>query len=159
MAKKESHFDFSREGVAEILQYVRSELGDFDLHRALHHLYLSHQRRNTDHTKVVGQLITRLFHRLRCVLFLHTVLSQESVYIGVRSSDALIIARKVVAFCGKQVIRRGGLIEDYFLQSWHNFSYLMIGGIGLTNDCPQGDKGTNHRGRYLTIYSARLGCQ
>lgn len=126
LAKKESNFDFSREGAADSLQYIRSELGDSDLHLALHHLYLSHQGKNTDHTNVVGQLITRIFHGLRCVLFLHAVLSQESVYIGIQSSDALIIARKTVAFCGKQVISRAGPVEDYFLQSWHNFSYLRL---------------------------------
>ena len=119
---------------AEVLQYIRSELADTDLHAALQQLYRSFQGPNSDHTTVEGQLITRLFHRLRCVLFLHSVLSSDSISAGMKNPDAVIIAKKIIYFCGKQVIRRGGPIEDYFFVSWHNFSYLMLGGIGLQSE-------------------------
>jgi len=142
-AKKESNLNFSRKGADKILQYIRSELGDADLNRALKELYRSHQGKNTDHTTVVGQWLTRIFHRLRCVLLLHAILSQESVYIGAQAPDAINIATKIVCFCGRQVIRRGGPIEDYFLQSWHNFSYLMLGAMGLPDDCPQAGMNSN----------------
>jgi len=135
--RNEINSDFSKEGLDNVLLYIRAELGDVDLHRALRDLYRSHQGNNTNHTTVVGQLITRIFHRLRCVLLLHAILSQASVFAGVQCPDALIIAQKIVCFCAKQVIRHGDPIEDYFLQSWHNFSYLMLGGMGLTDDCPQ----------------------
>ena len=136
-ARSEINSDFSKEGLDNVLLYIRAELGDVDLHHALRDLYRSHQGNNTNHTTVVGQLITRIFHRLRCVLLLHAILSEESVFVGVQCPDALIIAQKIVCFCAKQVIRHGGPIEDYFLQSWHNFSYLMLGGMGLTDDSPQ----------------------
>ena len=45
--------------------------------------------------------------------------------------DAVIIAKKIVYFRSKRVIRRGGRTDDSFFLSWHNFSYLMLGGIGL----------------------------
>jgi len=86
-------------------------------------------------------MITRIFHRLRCVLFLHEVLSADSIWAGVHSQDAIIIAQKVTYFCWRQVICHDGPIEDYFRQSWHNFSYLLLGGIGLTEGCP-------HKGTY-----------
>jgi len=135
-AKNELNLNLSREGADNVLQYIRAELGDADLHRALKDLYRSHQGTNTNHTTVVGQLTTRLFHRLRCVLLLHEILSQDSIYTGAQTPDAINIATKIVCFCGKQVIRRGGPIEDYYLQSWHNFSYLMLGGMGLPDDSP-----------------------
>jgi hypothetical protein len=122
----------------QVLLYIRSELGDRDLHAALQTLYQSFQGPNTNHTTVEGQLITRLFHRLRSVLFLHAVLSARSITEGFQHPDVAVIAKKIVFFCHKQVIRRGGPIEDYFLLSWHNFSYLLLGGTGLRNgDCPQ----------------------
>ena len=136
-ARNEINSDFSKERLDNVLLYIRAELGDADLHRALRNLYRRHQGNNTNHTTVVGQLIRRIFHRLRCVLLLHAILSQASVFAGVQCADALIIARKIVCFCAKQVIRHGDPIEDYFLQSWHNFSYLMLGGMGLTDDAPQ----------------------
>ena len=136
-AKTELVSELDRGKVGEVLQYVRSELGDRDLHAALQRLYQSFQGESTNHLTVEGQWITRLFHRLRCVLFLHSVLSAESIYDGIRNADSRIIAKKIIYFCGKQVIRRGGPIEDYFLLSWHNFSYLMLGGMGLSDDCPQ----------------------
>jgi len=135
-AKNELNLNFSREGADNVLQYIRAELGDADLHRALKDLYRSHQGTNTNHTTVVGQLTTRLFHRLRCVLLLHEILSQDSIYTGAQTPEAINVATKIVGFCGKQVIRRGGPIEDYYLQSWHNFSYLMLGGMGLPDDSP-----------------------
>ena len=128
--------DSDRGRGADVLQYIRLELADMDLHAALQRLYRSFQGPNTEHTRVEGQLINRLFHRLRCVLFLHSVLSSDSISAGMKNPDAVIIAKKIIYFCGKQVIRRGGPIEDYFLLSWHNFSYLMLGGIGLqSNHC------------------------
>jgi hypothetical protein len=136
-AKQEAEFNFSREKVDQVLQYIRSELGDTDLQGALSALYRSSQGPNTNHATLQGQLITRLFHRMRCVLFIHQALSADSIYLGVRDRDALTIAQKVTYHCLRQVIRREGPIEDYFRMSWHNFSYLMLGGIGLTDDCPQ----------------------
>jgi hypothetical protein len=125
----------------QVLLYIRSELGDTNLHAALQTLYRSFQGPNTKHTTVEGQLITRLFHRLRSVLFLHAVLSAPSISEGFRHPDANLIAKKIVYFCNKQVIRRDGPIEDYFLLSWHNFSYLMLGGTGLrSGDCPPSGK-------------------
>jgi hypothetical protein len=122
----------------QVLLYIRSELGDPDLHAALQVLYKSFQGPNTNHTTVEGQLITRLFHRLRSVLFLHAVLSAPSILEIFQHPDVALIAKKIIYFCHKQVIRRGGPIEDYFLLSWHNFSYLLLGGIGLQlGDCPR----------------------
>jgi hypothetical protein len=126
--------------VEQVLLYIRSELGDPGLHAALQLLYQSSQGHNTDHTTAEGELITRLFHRLRCVLFLHAVLSAPSISGGFRHPEITLIARKIVYFCHKQVVRRGGLVNDHFRfeVSWHNFSYLLLGGIGLhLGDCPQ----------------------
>jgi hypothetical protein len=136
-AKQEAEFNFSREKIDDVLQYMRSELGDVGLQHALSALYRSSQGPNRDHSTVQGQWITRLFHRVRCVLFIHQALSADSIYLGVRDRDALTIAQKVTYHCLRQVIRRDGPIEDYFRLSWHNFSYLMLGGIGLTDDCPR----------------------
>jgi hypothetical protein len=134
-ARNEADWDFSRNNAPEVLQYIRSELGDVDLHAGLSTLYRFFQGANTNHTKVEGQLITRLFHRLRCVLLLHTILSADSIHIGASHPSAIFLAKKVVTFCRMQVIRRDGEIEDYYLQSWHNFSYLMLGGMVLPEDC------------------------
>ena len=137
LARQEASGNFAREKVGEVIQYIRSELGDSGLHTALSNLYQSSQGPKTNHTTVEGQLITRLFHRLRCVLFLHGILSADSISDGVRDRDVLFIAQKITYFCWRQVIRRSGPLEDYFKQSWHNFSYLMVGGIGLTDECPE----------------------
>jgi hypothetical protein len=136
-SKSEFTGGVDRAQLEQVLLYIRSELGDRDLHAALQTLYQSFQGANANHTTVEGQLITRLFHRLRSVLFLHAVLSAPSIAEGFQHPDVALIAKKIVFFCHKQVIRRGGPIEDYFLLSWHNFSYLLLGGTGLRNaDCP-----------------------
>ena len=88
-----------------------------------------------NHSIVEGQLITRLFHRLLCVLLLHTMLSADSIHIGALLPNAIFLAKKVVAFCRMQVIRPDGEIEDYYLQSWHSFSYIMLGCMALPKDC------------------------
>jgi len=133
-ANMEAIGNVDREKVEQVLLYIKSELGDADLHAALQQLYQAFQGQQTNHTTVEGQLVTRLFHRLRCVLLLHSVLSANSIAAGMQHPDSVLIAKKIVYFCGKQVIRRGGPIEDYLLLTWHNFSYLMIGGIGLPSD-------------------------
>ena len=70
--KGEEEGDPARHGVDTILQYVRAELGDTDLQKALKAIYSSFQGSQTDHTTVERQSITRLFHGLRCVLLLHS---------------------------------------------------------------------------------------
>ena len=134
LAKKERDNDFTRDTVENVLRYLRAELGDIHLHSALRTLYQSFQGPQTNHTTVEGQLITRLFHRLRCVLLLHTVLEAPTIQEGVRSPQTRFIARKIISFCRIQAIRRGGPIEDYYLISWHNFSYLLLGGIALSRE-------------------------
>jgi hypothetical protein len=71
----------------QVLLYIRSELGDPDLHAALQVLHKSFQGPNTNHTTVEGQLITCLFHRLRSILFLHAVLSAPSILEGFQHLD------------------------------------------------------------------------
>src|SRR5208282_2168306 len=78
VARKEMEQDFAaRNTVNDVLQYVRAELGDVDLHSALQAISHSFQGEQTDHRTVEGQLITRLFHRVRCVLLLLTILEDE----------------------------------------------------------------------------------
>jgi hypothetical protein len=132
LAESESHEDLSRANVADILQYMMSELGDPDLHRTLQTLRDHFQGANTNHTIVEGQLITRIFHRLRCVLLLLAVLEAPTIDQGVTSPKARFIGTKVISICRIQTIRRGGLIEDYYLMSWHNFTHLLLGGMTLS---------------------------
>lgn len=138
LARKESEFDFAQDIINDVLQYIRAELGDIDLHSALRTLNESFQGTQTDHTTVEGQLITRLFHRLRCVLLLHTVLEAPSIHEGFTCPKAGYIGRKVISFCRTQAIRRDGPIEDYYLISWHNFGHLLLGGVAISRqECPE----------------------
>jgi hypothetical protein len=132
LARQESVFDYTRPAINDVLQYVRAELGDPDLHKALQTLYQNFQGLSTNHTTVDGQLTTRLFHRLRCVLLLHTILEAPSIHDGVTCAKSNFLARKVISFCHNQAIRRGGPIEDYYLISWHNFTHLVLGGMALS---------------------------
>ena len=137
VARKEMEQDFAaRNTVNDVLQYVRADLGDVDLHSALQAISHSFQGEQTDHRTVEGQLITRLFHRVRCVLLLLTILEDEqSIQNGVSTSQAAYLAKILVSYCQSQSIRRGGPIEDYYLISWHNFSHLLLGGMALSQEC------------------------
>jgi len=138
VAQNEKEGSSSRSRADEAVQYVRAELGDADLHSGLLTLYQSFQENLTNHTTVEGQLITRVFHRLRCVLLLLAILEQPSIQIGVSTPKAQYLGKVVISFCQKQAIRRDGPIEDYYLISWHNFSHLLLGGICLTiEDYPE----------------------
>lgn len=130
--KNEINYDFTDSTVNSTLQYIRAELGDVDFHQALRTLNQSFQGPNTNHATVEGQLITRIFHRLRCVLLLLNVLESPSIQSGVVNPKTKYIAAKVISFCRKQSIRRDGPIENYFLISWHNFCHLLLGGMGLS---------------------------
>jgi hypothetical protein len=131
---KEIALDFNRESVDQALLYIRSELGDVDLQNALWQLYESFQEGNTDHSTVEGQLITRIFHRMRIVLLLESVLEAPSIENGVLDAKTNAIARTVILFCRQQTSERdpNRIIEDYFLMSWHNFSHLLLGGMSLS---------------------------
>jgi hypothetical protein len=138
VARKEGTHNSNKDTVGEVLQYVRAELGDVQLHAALQAIHRSFQGLDTDHSTVEGQLITRLFHRLRCVLLLLTILEADSIQYGVHTPKANYIAKIVVSFCRSQAIRRGGPIDDYYMISWHNFSHLLLGGMALpTEECPE----------------------
>jgi hypothetical protein len=131
LAKREKELDFNRDNVDAVLQYVRAEIGDIDLHHALVAIDQSFQGEQTNHTTVEGQLITRLFHRARCVLLLITILEQDSIQNGVTASEVRYLARILVSCCWSHLIQRDGTIEDYYLISWHNFSHLLLGGMAL----------------------------
>jgi len=135
---REAEFDLSKENVTEVLDYIRSELGDAEFYRSLKTLFEGLQRAETDPSTVEGQLTIRLFHRLRSILLLLTLLETDSVRFGVLTPKANFIATSAIRFCRSQAIRRGGPIEDYYVTSWHNFSHLLIGGIALpVKDCPE----------------------
>ena len=76
-------------------------------------------------------MITRVFHRLRCVLLLLSVFEAPSIQLGVLTQKSQYLGKIVLSFCRKQAIRRGGPIEDYYLVSWHNFTHLLLGGMAL----------------------------
>ena len=138
VARNEEEESTSRSRADEAVQYVRAELGDADLHAGLLTIYRSFQGDLTNHATVEGQLITRVFHRLRCVLLLLTLLEQPSIQIGVSTAKAQYLGKVIISFCRKQAIRRGGPIEDYYLISWHNFTHLLLGGMCLTmEDYPE----------------------
>jgi hypothetical protein len=154
IARNEEQWSSSNTRMEEVLDYVRSELGDADLHGGLQTIYGSFQRDLTNHTTVEGQLITRAFHRLRCVLLLLAILEQPSIQIGVSTLKAQYLGKVVVSFCRKQAIRRGGPIEDYYLTSWHNFTHLLLGGMCLTmDDYPERISPTD----LIIILSVRVG--
>jgi hypothetical protein len=135
VARKEGTHNSSKDTVGEVLQYVRAELGDVQLHDALQAI---HRSFDTDHSTVEGQLITRLFHRLRCVLLLLTILEADLIQYSVHTLKASYIAKIVVSFGQSQAIRRGEPIEDYYMISWHNFSHLLLGGMALPiEECPE----------------------
>jgi len=129
IARREAQSGFARESV---LQYLRSEFGDSDFHATLLKIHSSFQGANQDHSTVEGQYITRLFHRVRAVLLLHSVLEADSIQKGVATEQSIIIGTKLLRHCQKQAIRRDGSIEDYFLISWHNYSLLLLGGLALS---------------------------
>jgi len=132
LAKQEAGVDFSHQGLKDqALQYIQAEVGDPDLHAALKAIYNSFQGLQTDHSNIEGQLITRLFHRLRCILLIHNILESPSLQEGMSLPETKYIARTIVNFCRKQTIRRGGPIEDYYLMSWHNYVHLLLGGMAL----------------------------
>jgi len=134
IARNEEEGSPSRNRVEEVLHYARAELGDAELHSVLRTIYNSFQGELTNHTTVEGQLTTRVFHRLRCVLLLLTILEQPSIQTGVSTLKAQYLGKVIISFCRKQAIRRGGPIEDYYLTSWHNFTHLLLGGMCLTMD-------------------------
>lgn len=88
---REAAFNSSRDNVNDVLQYIRSELGDMDLYTSLKTIYEGFQGFPTNHSTVEGQLITRLFHRLRCILLLLTLLEADSIMIGVLTRKANFI--------------------------------------------------------------------
>jgi hypothetical protein len=118
----------------DLVQYIRAELGDADLHGGLLTIYNNFQGSLTNHTTVEGQLISRLFHRLRCVLLILAILEAPDIQSGIASPKARVLGRTIISFCQKQLIGRDGPIEDYFLLSWHNFSILLLGGLALTTE-------------------------
>jgi hypothetical protein len=122
---------------ADLVRYIRAELGDADLHGGLLTIYRNFQGILTNHTTVEGQLISRLFHRLRCVLLILVILETPDIQSGIASPRARLLGRPlrvVISFCQKQLIGREGPIEDYYLLSWHNFSILLLGGLALTTE-------------------------
>jgi hypothetical protein len=118
----------------DLVSYIRAELGDAGLHAGLLTIYNNFQGFLTNHTTVEGQLITRLFHRLRCVLLIKAILEAPDIQSGIASPKARFLGRTIISFCQKQLIGREGPIEDYYLLSWHNFSILLLGGLALTTE-------------------------
>ena len=76
----------TRFGLEATEHYIRAELGDPDLQAGLQAIFRTFQGLGTDHTTVEGQLITRIFHRLRCVLLCLSIL--ESPAVQFRSDDS-----------------------------------------------------------------------
>lgn len=101
-ANMEAIGDVDGEKVEQVSLYIKSELGDADLHVALQQLYQSCQRPQTNHKTVESQLITRLFHRLRCVLFLHSVLSADSISAGMQHPTPFSSPRKSFNFAANK---------------------------------------------------------
>lgn len=131
-------YDFTSEMVNDVLHYVRAELGDIDLHEALQEIERSFQGLQTNHTTVKGQLITRLFHRLRSIPFLVTLLEADSIQHGICSPKASYQVIILVSCCRAYAIRQGGLIEDYYLIFWHNSFHLLLGVMTLQiNEFPE----------------------
>ena len=124
---RELSFNFSRDGVVPVLQHIYSELGDFDLFTGLNTIYAAFQGQHTNHATVEGQLITRLFYRLRCILPLLTLLEADSIRRGVSTAKAELVATTVIKNCCTQTVRRGGPIEYYYMISWHKPFYNCYG--------------------------------
>lgn len=121
----------ARRPIDDALEYIRSELGDRDFHIALLAIHSSFEGPNQDHTTVEGQLITRLFHRLRAVLLLHSILDADSIQEGIATERSIMLGTGLIQACHTHAIRRDGPIEDYYLISWHNYSLLLLGGMTL----------------------------
>jgi hypothetical protein len=117
-----------------LLHYIRAELGDLDLRDGILTISESFQGSLTNHATVEGQLITRLFHRLRCVLLIKAILEAPDIQSGIASPQVRDLGRIIISCCQKQLIGRARPIEDYFLLSWHNFSVLLLGGLALTEE-------------------------
>src|SRR5579862_7173907 len=122
LARLEAQGRNTRFGLEATEHYIRAELGDPDLQAGLQAIFRTFQGLGTDHTTVEGQLITRIFHRLRCVLLCLSILESPTVQFGVMTQKAQYLGKIVISFCQKQAIGRGGPIEDYYLISWHNFT-------------------------------------
>ena len=134
LARRGVDYNFTRDPLNETLQYIRAELGDVDFHAALRAIHASFQGANTNHTTVEGQLITRLFHRLRAVLLLHSILDNDTIQKGVVSERSVMFGTGLISACRNQAIRRDGPIDDYYLISWHNYSLLLLGGMTLSTE-------------------------
>jgi hypothetical protein len=132
-ARSEAEEIYVRNGVEEALEYIRAELGDFELQDDLRTIYRSFQGSQTNHTTVEGQLITRIFHRLRYILLLSTILESPGIQFGISSLKVQYLGRTILSFCRIQSIPRDGSTEDYYLM-WYNFTHLLLGGMTLTND-------------------------
>ena len=103
--------------VEDVLQYVRAELGDVALHKALETITRLFKQTSTIYETVEGQLVNRLFHRMKCVLLLHKVLDSPSVVVGISTSRAQDIAISLVSCCRSQAIERNSETVNYFMIS------------------------------------------
>ena len=127
LACSEEDGEYSRFGLTATEYYI----GDPDLPAALQAIFRSFQGLGTNHTTVEGQMITRVFHRLRCVLLLLSIFEAPSIQLGVLTQKSQYLGKIVLSFGRKQAIQRG---EDYYLISWHNFTHLLLGGMVLDVD-------------------------
>lgn len=129
---------YNEDNIQYILQYLRAELGDPDLHHGLQQIRQSIEGDKRDHSTVEGQLTTRLFHRLTGIMLLVSVLEEPSISAGFATPRAQYLADMLVSGCRFHALRRGGPIEDYYMISWHNFSLLLLGGLALNmEDYPE----------------------
>jgi len=132
IARREMEPGLPRDPIHDVLDYLRQELGDSDFHEALLTIHRSFEGPSQDHSTVQGQLITRLFHRLRAVLLLHSVLDADSIREGIAAERSIMFGTGLIRACQTHAIRRDGPIEDYYLISWHNYSLLLLGGMTLS---------------------------
>jgi hypothetical protein len=138
VAHRENTGDFSCQFDKNyILQYVEAELGDIELHRAL--VFTKRAFQKTENTKSVEEQWTiRLFHRLRCVLLLHSILRAPTIPKGIDSAKTAMVANALISLLRSQSMPYGAPIRDYYLISWHNYSHLLLGGMALSNSgCPE----------------------
>lgn len=129
---REAEFDLARGHANDALQHIRAELGDRDLHKALLTIQSSFHRLNKRQHSIEQQLITRLFHRLRAVLLLHSILDSDSIQTGIASARSTMLGTGLVEACRTHAIRRDDPIDDYYLISLHNYSLMLLGGMTLT---------------------------
>jgi hypothetical protein len=132
IARREMEPGSPRDPIHDVLDYLRQELGDTDFHEALLTIHRSFEGPSQDHSTVQGQLITRLFHRLRAVLLLHSILDADSIREGIATERSVMFGTGLIRACQTHAIRRDGPIEDYYLISWHNYSLLLLGGMTLS---------------------------